>query len=188
MKKILSVLVLSIAMYIPLTLNAALAIPMGPVYTGGGPTSSSKTTQINQVNLEAQKIAAEKALQEEQQRQKAIADQKEVERIAAIQLENENQQKIKELEERINELESKQTAVDKVITPTKEVVIPRHKEEIIKPTVSGNLIIKQKEPKKEIIEKKSSTIIESPNITETPATPIKESLFHRVLHWFKGLI
>jgi len=72
MKKILSVFILSIAICIPLTSSAALMLTPPPVYTGDGPTSNSRTTQINQANLEAQqnaqKIAAEKALQEEQQK------------------------------------------------------------------------------------------------------------------------
>jgi len=106
--------------------------------------------------------------------------------------EQENQLKIKELEERINNLESKPAIIEKVITTKEEVVFPRNKEEVIKPTTTNDKkiakpVIKQ-ESKKEIIEEKPTTIIESPTISETPAIPIKRSLFHRVLNWLKSLI
>jgi hypothetical protein len=105
--------------------------------------------------------------------------------------EQENQQKIKELEERINTLESKPIIVEKVIIPT-EGINTHNKEDVIKPTVNDSKIvkpvIKKEETKKEIIEEKPSTIIETTTTKETPIVPTDKSFFQRVFNWFKSLI
>ncbi|MDD4110584.1 MAG: hypothetical protein PHS54_03415 [Clostridia bacterium] len=105
--------------------------------------------------------------------------------------EQENQQKIKELEERINTLESKPIIVEKVIIPT-EGINTHNKEDVIKPTINDNKIekpfIKKEELKKEIVEEKPSTIIETTTTTETPIIPTNKSFFQRVFGWFKSLL
>lgn len=105
--------------------------------------------------------------------------------------EQENKQRIKELEERINILESKPVIIEKVITPT-EVIIPRNKEDVIKPTINENKIvkpiIKKEEPKKEIIEEKPSFAIETNTTTETSVIPTNKSFFQRVFNWLKSLL
>lgn len=105
--------------------------------------------------------------------------------------EQENQQKIKELEERINILESKPVIIEKIITPT-EIINTHNKEEVAKPIVNENKsvkpVIKKEETKKEIIEEKPSTIIETTTTKETPIVPTDKSFFQRVFSWFKSLL
>lgn len=96
--------------------------------------------------------------------------------------EQENKQKIKELEERINTLESKPVIINKVVESTKEEVKPVINTKIIKPIV-------KEEPKKDSIqEEKISPVIENA-ITTTQASLVNtnKSIFRRIFEWFKSL-
>lgn len=102
--------------------------------------------------------------------------------------EQENLQKIKELEERINTLESKPVIVEKVVTPI-EIINTRHKEDVTEPKTNNKIIepiVKKEEPKIEIIEEKLSPIIET-TTTETPVIPTNKSFFQKVFSWFNSL-
>jgi len=105
--------------------------------------------------------------------------------------EQENQQKIIELEERISNLESKPTVVEQVVTPTNGINT-HNKGEVIKPIVNDNKIIKptlkKEEIKKDVIEEKPSPVIETITPTETPIIPTNKSFFQRVFNWFKSLL
>lgn len=104
--------------------------------------------------------------------------------------EQENLQKIKELEERIKNLESKPIVIEKVITHT-EIINTHNKEDVIKPTINDSKIIKpvikKEETKKEIIEEKPYPTIETTTTTEPPIIPTNKSFFQRVFDWFKSL-
>jgi len=95
--------------------------------------------------------------------------------------EQENQQKIQELEERIKILESKST---------QKVIIPHNKEETIKSITNNKItepVIKKEETKIEII-KENPSVIESTDIKETPTVPTNKPIFKRIFNWFKSLI
>lgn len=104
--------------------------------------------------------------------------------------EQENNQKIEDLENRIKELESKPTITEKIIISTETT---KNKEEIIKPVVTEN-----KPTKKEIVREEIKTETQKDNkeiqitqnfdTTKTTVTDTqKTSVFKRVFGWFKSL-
>lgn len=92
----------------------------------------------------------------------------------------ENQQKIKELEERIRTLESKPVIVDKIIAPKEGIIKQEINNKIVKP------IIKKEEPKKDFIEEKILPVIETSTITEVPVIHKNTSIFQRIFNWFRS--
>lgn len=104
--------------------------------------------------------------------------------------EQENNQKIEDLENRIKELESKPIITEKIIIPTETT---KNKEEIIKPIVTENKPIKKEVVKEEtkIETQKDNKEIQITQNSDTTKTTITEtpktSVFKRVFGWFKSL-
>lgn len=101
--------------------------------------------------------------------------------------EQENQQKIDELEERISNLESQQPIIETL--KIEEIINTTNKENIIQTPINTKTIVQPiTTQNKQATEEKISTAIESPIATEIPATPTKKSIFQKILNWFKDLI
>jgi vacuolar-type H+-ATPase subunit I/STV1 len=94
----------------------------------------------------------------------------------------ENEQKIKELEERINSLESKPVIINETLKPTKEIINnPVSNNKVVKP------VIKKEEVKEDTAKQNESPVIETPVQQEPPVVHENKSIFRRIFNWFKSL-
>lgn len=200
MKKIPTILILSILIYISSTSISSAALLMispssSPCTTTACKAAAAETARVNQERIAAQERAAKLAAEQaEQLRQEQVAAQAEQERIAAqkeeerIQKENEYQLKIKELEDRIKKLESQQPIIKTIKIPVETTVKETpsvQNKEVIKTTIPDKKIVQPSVIKKE--EPKNESVITNPSpVVESIPTPIqKVSWFRKFLNWFK---